>query len=475
MPGIVSYGVYLPYWRLDRAQIAATLGSPAGRGTRAVASYDEDPTTMAVEAARACLASVPDARARIGQVLFATSEPPYLDKTNATAIHAALGLDRGAMAFDAAGSVNSANGVFVAAANAPVPTLAVFADVRTGMPGGGDEASGGDGAAAFLYDPAGDGLLETLGWGAATAEFLDRWREPGEHASKVWEERFGEHAYVPLAEEAVAAALKAAGVTPDQIDHLVVTGLHSRAARAVSRARGTRPDALVDDLGGAIGNTGAAHAGIVLASLLDVAEPGKLILRVTLADGAMAVVTRTTDALVVFRSRQRERDRVAAQLASGRSDLSYATFLTWRGELRREPPRRPDPVAPAAPPSFRYEAWKFGFNAASCARCGTRHLPPAPVCMNCGAVEEMQDERLAETPATVATFTVDRLAFTPNPPLVAAVVDFDGGGRYRCEVTDVDPAAIAIGDRVEMTFRRISIANGIRNYFWKARPIRGEA
>jgi uncharacterized OB-fold protein len=95
--------------------------------------------------------------------------------------------------------------------------------------------------------------------------------------------------------------------------------------------------------------------------------------------------------------------------------------------------------------------------------------------MNCGAVEEMRDERLAETPATVATFTVDRLAFTPNPPLVAAVVDFDGGGRYRCEVTDVDPAAIAIGDRVEMTFRRISVADGIRNYFWKARPIRGEA
>jgi 3-hydroxy-3-methylglutaryl CoA synthase/uncharacterized OB-fold protein len=473
MAGIVAYGVYLPYWRLDRSQISATLLVPAGRGTRAVASYDEDATTMGVEAARSCVASAPGAR--VGQVLFATADPPYLDKTNATTIHAALGLDRAATAFDFAGSVNSGVGALAAAATARVPTLVVLSDLRTGLPGGADESGGGDAAATFLFDPDGDALVEDLGSGAATAEFLDRWREPGDAASKVWEERFGEHAYVPLAEEAVTAALKSAGITPDQVDHLIVTGVHARAARVISRSLGVPPEALVDDLTGVIGNTGTAHAGVVLASLLDRAEPGKIVLRVTLADGVTAAVGRTTDALAAYRARRRARDTVESQLASGRADLSYATFLTWRGELRREPPRRPDPAAPAAPPSFRHGAWKFGFNASSCARCGTRHLPPAPVCMNCGAVEEMNDERLADAPATVATFTVDRLAFTPNPPLVAAVVDFDGGGRYRCEVTDVDPSTVAIGDRVEMTFRRISTVNGIRNYFWKARPIRGEA
>ena len=48
---------------------------------------------------------------------------------------------------------------------------------------------------------------------------------------------------------------------------------------------------------------------------------------------------------------------------------------------------------------------------------------------------------------------------------------FDGGGRFRCELTDVDPATVAIGGRVEMTFRKISTANGVHNYFWKARPV----
>jgi uncharacterized OB-fold protein len=66
---------------------------------------------------------------------------------------------------------------------------------------------------------------------------------------------------------------------------------------------------------------------------------------------------------------------------------------------------------------------------------------------------------------------VDHLAYSPSPPVVGAVVDFDGGGRYRCEMTDVDPDRLAIGTRVEMAFRVLSTAKGVHNYFWKARPV----
>ena len=85
----------------------------------------------------------------------------------------------------------------------------------------------------------------------------------------------------------------------------------------------------------------------------------------------------------------------------------------------------------------------------------------------------MAPERMASVPATVATFTVDRLAYSLSPPVVAAVIDFEGGGRFQCELTDVDPNSVKIGDRVEMTFRRLLTANGVHNYFWKARPLRG--
>jgi uncharacterized OB-fold protein len=86
----------------------------------------------------------------------------------------------------------------------------------------------------------------------------------------------------------------------------------------------------------------------------------------------------------------------------------------------------------------------------------------------------MEPERFADLSATVATFTVDRLAFTLSPPLVAAVLDFDGGGRFNLELTDIDASTVQIGDRVQMSFRRIMTAGGVHNYFWKARPLRAE-
>jgi uncharacterized OB-fold protein len=70
---------------------------------------------------------------------------------------------------------------------------------------------------------------------------------------------------------------------------------------------------------------------------------------------------------------------------------------------------------------------------------------------------------------------LDHLAFSLSPPVVGVIVDFDGGGRYRCEMTDVSAPELAIGSRVEMTFRRIYTAQGVHNYFWKARPLQGPA
>jgi uncharacterized OB-fold protein len=80
---------------------------------------------------------------------------------------------------------------------------------------------------------------------------------------------------------------------------------------------------------------------------------------------------------------------------------------------------------------------------------------------------------MANAVGTVATFTIDKLVYSPSPPVVFGVIDFDDGGRLPMEITDVDPNDVAIGDRVEPTFRRLYDSDGIANYFWKARPIRG--
>jgi hydroxymethylglutaryl-CoA synthase len=465
MHGLLACGVYVPYYRLDRAVIGEALGVAAGKGTRAVASFDEDTTSMGVEAARSALRSAPGVTP--AAVYFATADPGYLDKTNATAIHAALGLPASAGAFDMIGSVRSGAGAIHAALDARRPTLAVLSDVRSGLPAGADERDGGDGAVALLFgdDVAGTGLAEPIAFASASAEFLERWRAPGERASRQWEERFGEHVYVPLAQAAATDALKQAGVTAGALDRLIVAGPHGRAAKSAVRAIGAKPDAVADDLTSTIGNTGTAHAALLLADALDRAGADQLIAVVSLADGADVTIWRTTAALPARRASV----PVAARIAGG-APVSYATFLTWRGHITREPPRRPDPEPPAAPPAFRGEDWKFAFTGSRCQACGARHLPPQRVCVKCLAIDRMTPERLADVPAVIATFTVDRLAYSLSPPVVAAVIDFDGGGRFQCEMTDVDPKAVKIGDRVQMTFRKLYTANGVHNYFWKARP-----
>ncbi|MGH8990089.1 MAG: OB-fold domain-containing protein [Acidimicrobiia bacterium] len=469
MAGLVGYGAYIPYFRLKRSEIAAVLGEGGGKGTRAVASYDEDTTSMGVEAARNALRNAPDA-ARPQRVFFATASPPYLDKANATVIHAALDLPASALAVDMVGSVRSGVGAVLAASDSPVPAVAVLSDIRTGLAGGADERDGGDGAVALLFggaSPEVPVLAEVVAVAAATDEFLDRWRLPGAESSKVWEERFGEHVYGPLADAAFADALKQAGITPGDVDHLVVSGLAGRAVRRFATTSGVRPEAMANDLSGLIGNAGTAQAGIVLAEVLDRAGPGQTIVVVVLSDGASALVLRTTDAIAAHTPAK----PVATQIAGGRDDLRYAQFLSWRGMLVKEPPRRPDPMPPAAPPAHRSTRYKFGFVGSRCEVCGAVHLPPVRVCMSCHAVDRMADAAMADVPATVATYTIDRLAYSPSPPVVAAVVDFDGGGRFKCQLTDVDPAALGIGARVEPTFRKLVTAGGVHNYFWKVRPV----
>jgi 3-hydroxy-3-methylglutaryl CoA synthase/uncharacterized OB-fold protein len=425
-----------------------------------VANYDEDATTMGVAAARLALGG---GGQPVDAVWFATSTPTYLDKTNATTIHAALRLDRTTLAADVGGATRSGIAALLMASRSTSPTLVVASDVRTALPSSADETVVGDGAAALLVGSSDDGdlLAEFVGRASITEEFLDRWRVPGQARTHQWEERFGETRYVPMAAEAAKHAMEDAGI--DTADAVVVTGMHRRAVASAAKAFGDR---VLTDLSASIGITGTAHAALLLTDAIETMQPGQTLLVLSLADGADALVLRMTDAVADHRPAR----SVASQVAGGDDSLSYADYLTWRGLLDREPPRRPDPARMSASAAARTADWKYGFVGSQDRETGAVHMPPARISFAGGAVDDMDPAPMADRLATVATFTVDRLAWSPSPPTVFAVLDFDGGGRVACEVTDVGEDDIAIGDRVQMTFRVVNRADGITNYFWKARP-----
>lgn len=450
---LVSYAAYLPTYRLASEEIGGRVGGQ----DRVVASFDEDSTTMAVEAAATALrgGETPSA------MYFASSSHAYADKTNAVAVHAALGLPAEMFCADFGGTGKSSMAAIRCAATSG--GVAVMSDVRTGRPGSADERSGGDGGAAFVFADrvdAGTGIARVLSTASSTLEFLDRWRDPGSIGGNQWEERYGQEQYTPLIAEVQRRALAAAGVTAP--DHVVLTcpnsGIRKRLTALVS---GT-----VSTVTSALGFSGTADVGIALAEVLDSAAPGETVLVLSAVDGCDAMVLQLLPGITENRARR----PVAEQRRVGHR-VSYLTYLSWRGLVDREPPRRPEPDRPAAPPSGRATEWKFAFVGSVCDGCGFVHLPPARVCRGCGSVDAMHPQSRRNARGTVATSTIDRLAFSPSPPVVEAVVDFDGGGRYSLEVADGAAASVTVGSRVELSFRRLFTAGGVHNYFWKARPV----
>src|SRR5207248_6509599 len=113
---------------------------------------------------------------------------------------------------------------------------------------------------------------------------------------------------------------------------------------------------------------------------------------------------------------------IAAQLVTGRT-VPYGKFLAWKGVLPVEPPRRAEPQRVSATAAARNEDWKFGFVASEERDTGIVHAPPARVSRDGAHTDEMQPAPLADKQGTIATFTVDRLAYSSSPPIVFAVVD----------------------------------------------------
>jgi|SRR5215469_7470479 len=469
MAGIVSYGSYVPYRRLKRAAISQVLGIPAGKGEKAVASFDEDSVSMAVEALRDALKSRP--KAGVEALFFATTTPPYAEKLAAAIVGAATRLPSEIRAADLTGSVRAGlSGILQAAdavAGGASQTAVAIADARLAAPEGKIEQQSGDGAAAFVLGNEGV-IAEIIASSSLTREYLDTWRGPGEQFTHQWEERFAlTQTLSPLLGQAIKTVLTRAKVQPADLAKIVLDASNPRAAEEILRGLKIDPAKAADTFALTVGQTGAAHAGLMLTSVLPAAKPGDLILVATVADGADAILFRVTPAAASFRP-----VRSTGRLIESKGDVAYGTYLKWREILPTEPPRRPDPDRPAGPPMLRSEKWKYGFIGSKCTACGTPQLPPQRVCVHCRAFDKMEPYEFADRSARIATYAIDRLAYSLNPPTINVVIDFEGGGRFLCEMTDCEPDKVAIGDEVEMTFRRLFTAGGVRNYFWKARPKR---
>jgi hydroxymethylglutaryl-CoA synthase len=157
MVGIVSYGAYVPWYRIDRAVIYSAMGwlDPATfmAGEKAVANYDEDSVTMAVGASVSCLNGLD--RNRIDAVYFGSVTLPYKERQNAGIIATGLDLRPDIRTADFTGSTKSGTTALLAACDAikarsAESILVCASDSLVGKPGSPQEEAYGDAAAAFV-------------------------------------------------------------------------------------------------------------------------------------------------------------------------------------------------------------------------------------------------------------------------------------------------------------------------------------
>ena len=474
--GITDFGAYVPYLRLQRAAVVAAHAwfhpglKAHAKGERAVANWDEDSVTMAVEAARDCLAGRD--RGRVGQVVLASTSLPFADRQNSVLVKEALNLPTTVGALDVAASQRAGTSALKMACDAARgTTLCIGAEKRRAKPGSEAELVNGDGAAAFVVGD-GDVIAEYLGGYSTSVDVVDHYRAADRDHDYTWESRWiRETVYGDLLPAAIAEALGELRIAADEVDHLVVAAPFRNAAAGIAKKTGIRAEALADDLAAEMGISGAAHPLVMLADVLERARPGACIVVAGFGQGCDVLAFRVTGAI----AGRRPRLGLRGWLARRKTLDNYTRFLALTGEIRLERGIRAEADQQTAlSVLYRNRKPVLGLVGGRCTVTGTVQFPKTPisVAQNRHSVDTQEDYPLADRAARIMTYTADRLAYTPDPPLCFGTVLFEGGGRITVDFADTEPEALEVGLPMRMMFRirAVDENRGFTRYFWKAVP-----
>jgi hydroxymethylglutaryl-CoA synthase len=470
--GITSIGAYIPMYRLSREEIGRFWGTRGIGGEKAVAGYDEDTVTMAVAAAQDCMGR---SDTKVRGLYFASTTAPYKEKQSAAIVASAMDLDKMCVTADFSNSLRAGTTALKSALDAVKSgsadqVLVAASDYRTGAPKGRFEQLLGDGAAALAIGSR-EVIADMEGCYSIFNEFTDVWRTEADSFVRSGEGRFiDDVGYLPTMQEAISKLMKTYSLSPGDFSKIVFSASDHRQHADLSKKLGFEASQVQDPLFSEIGNTGTAGALIMLVAALERANAGDRILFANYGDGSDAFIFRVTKAIAGIQTKPQMKDRLARKRV-----VDYGTYLNWRDLVPFEVSSLPERGEPSLASRWRERRAIASLSGVKCRKCGTPQIHPigqtVRVCIVCQSKDEFDDYKFSDKKGTLFTYSIDHLQPTKNPPGVNGVVDFDGGGRLICELTDCEPDQVKIGMPVEMTFRKLSQSKGIVNYFWKAKPV----
>jgi len=463
-PGIERYGVYVPRYRLTAAMLKSAWGTGPSKGERALANHDEDPVTMAVEAAENCLAA--GGAEKIEALYFASASAPYAEKSSAATVAAALDMpDDGFLTADFGSGLRAGTAALRAAADAVAAgsseeVLVAASEMRVAEPGTPQELAFGDAAAALRIGK--NNPVATLDcFFSVNSELTDIWRRAGDRFHQTEDAKFIlEKGYGEYLKRALDGLLKKSGVKKDELAKAVFYAPDAAGFKYQAKALSLKPEQLAESQLETIGCAGCATPFLALAAALDAAKPGDRIAMLSYGSGADAVLLTVTDEI-----KNHSNPRGLKAQAAARRDLSsYQKYLRFRELISLEK------VIPFAPEPLIWRERKAILSryGVKCNKCGTFAYPPRRVCRNCDSKDDFTAVKLGRR-GKVFTFAKDHLVPCPDLPVVMISADMEGGGRLYAQYTDAPADSVQVGMDVELCFRRINEGGGHYNYFWKFR------
>lgn len=465
--GIAAAGVSVPRQRLPTSDQRAVWGTVRAPGIEATAvpGADEDTLTLGVAAAERALDAWSDRRTAVVSAAIATTTPPAAEGALAGRLARALGLDPGVATAVFAGDLLAGASALDRALEVDGPSLVAVADAPAGDPGGDGQRLGAGAAAFVVTDDAAAPVVDRA-W--HTDEYpAVRYRDGDEVAG------LGVRTYERTAvRESLLAAIARLEPGADSLDaaalHQPHAGIPRRLAGALDVSEAAVEQGLVADR---VGDAGAAGVPLGLcAALADRPDDDRTLAGFVGSEGGAAAIIVEGGVAVA-----------GLETLDDGVEIDYPTALRLRGVL--DDARVAGGGAYVSLPTWRRSlAQRYRLQAGRCPECDAVAFPPTGACPSCGERVEYDPVPL-DREGTVEAVTVIGAGGAPPEfaeqqrragPFATAIVECraSGGGSARLPamLTDCDPAAVAVGDRVRAVFRRLYEQDGVVRYGTKFVP-----
>ena len=346
MVGIITYGAYIPRYRIKVDEIARVWGANAaeisgGLGVfeKAVPDYDENTATFAVEAARAARARREVDVSEIKAVYVGSESHPYAVKPTAVTVGEAIGATPVMTAADyefacKAGTAAIQTSMGLVASGMMKYAVAIGADTAQGAPGDALEYTAAAGGAAYIIGND-DAIAEINDTCSFTSDTPDFWRREGEDYPQHGGRFSGEPGYFKHVESAAKMMMERRGTRPSDYDYAVFHQPNAKFPQKAAKTLGftseqIKPGLLVPRLG----NTYSGAVPLGLAAVLDIAKPGDRIFVTSYGSGAGSDSFDITVTEAILDKIDRSKAPSVESMLEKKKYLDYAVYARHKGKIR---------------------------------------------------------------------------------------------------------------------------------------------